>query len=948
MLEPRQLTRFVEKYRLAVDAALQTHFDRGTCGLEVEWNVVNAALRPLHHVGTGPDARSFIEVLRERFIPPFLADRNALEVFHWMTEWVTRPYYHPLGAVYEARVLEGCLLNALNAAGLSFGERLYLGSGNVLWPIEVGPDAIPPAWELAKRRYLERCVALYGNALATAGVHVNVSLPEPLFSLDFLHQSDGERAGRSLVGWRNAAYIRGARILRAFSALFIATSAGSPLRGAWRGNEAVVRLTEYDSNRLVRFPNPVELDVAALYRSHPDYVQVSSDLVRRRVRFGNNNWTPTRARSDPASVAHIIHLTTEQLHEVHLKGIFGVGEQDVVERLAQRVEVENMIARVELPMMRVEVRTDEGGHALALDEANAVAKQLLLIWSYGDESFGEAFTYDAEHIERARRNERAAAEHGLRAQIEHPFGGQTVGMRAFLQETLNTLRPLAAELGWDRYLEPLEALARGAPNTAEQVRARLRSACDEDGIVPRAALQELAEQREAQVARDVEQIRNALGALGDETPKLRELFRHAALAAAEDPSAPLRFEAPVKVSAEAASTDKTREIVDLAQQLVRIPSVTNCPNERIEDVFRAARFIAAYLRNAGAQVRFFDRAQYPAVFAHFPGQMATPVMLSGHFDVVEPAPDDSQFEPVIDGDYLWGRGSADMKTVVATYLVWLRDVLRRRPTQYPPINLLLVGNEENGEAEPVGTPHVLAELAERHDYAPRLMIAGERTGEKGDELFGEICVENRGVVRLALVARGVREHTGVGARVPDLGIRIIEARNAIERILRDCLTVDAPDGWQTDYRFPFVTVGQPGVYNITADAGYLGLEVRPIPQDDVAGLLAAIREQAADLDLEVQVQTREPGVACDRHNPYLGALVDAMHGVSGQAPVLGRKKPGTSGRFAPGGQAVIWGQTGIGPHTAAERHFIPSIQPYYDALMRFADEATKRRNDEAT
>ena len=41
---------------------------------------------------------------------------------------------------------------------------------------------------------------------------------------------------------------------------------------------------------------------------------------------------------------------------------------------------------------------------------------------------------------------------------------------------------------------------------------------------------------------------------------------------------------------------------------------------------------------------------------------------------------------------------------------------------------------------------------------------------------------------------------------------------------------------------------------------------------------------------------------------------------------------GTSARFAPNGQAVVWGQSGLGPHAKDERHFIPSIEPYYKAL----------------
>ena len=49
------------------------------------------------------------------------------------------------------------------------------------------------------------------------------------------------------------------------------------------------------------------------------------------------------------------------------------------------------------------------------------------------------------------------------------------------------------------------------------------------------------------------------------------------------------------------------------------------------------------------------------------------ILLTGHFDVVEPEPDDSQFTPRIEGDYLHGRGAADMKTVVATYMVWMKN-----------------------------------------------------------------------------------------------------------------------------------------------------------------------------------------------------------------------------------------------------------------------------------
>ena len=64
--------------------------------------------------------------------------------------------------------------------------------------------------------------------------------------------------------------------------------------------------------------------------------------------------------------------------------------------------------------------------------------------------------------------------------------------------------------------------------------------------------------------------------------------------------------------------------------------------------------------------------------------------------------------------------------------------------------------------------------------------------------------------------------------------------------------------------------------------------------------------------------------------------IEAVQQVSGHDPKIGRKLPGTSARFAPGGQAVVWGQSGIGPHAKNEQHFIPSIEPYYLSLNEFA------------
>jgi di/tripeptidase len=80
----------------------------------------------------------------------------------------------------------------------------------------------------------------------------------------------------------------------------------------------------------------------------------------------------------------------------------------------------------------------------------------------------------------------------------------------------------------------------------------------------------------------------------------------------------------------------------------------------------------------------------------------------------------------------------------------------------------------------------------------------------------------------------------------------------------------------------------------------------------------------------------ENGVACDPDNPALQALIESVRISAGSDPKIGKKLPGTSARFAPGGQAVVWGQSGVGPHAKNEAHFIPSIEPYYKSLNELA------------
>ncbi len=762
---------FAEKYLLAREASIKAKPEGGLSGLEIEWNLLDSQFHPLLTVGAGPDQRSFVDYLRSDFISPQLREFSQLEVFHWMIEWATQPYYHHKSAIYEARLMEAILINSLFQVGREFDERLYMWHGNLPYLTSVGIDSIPSSWHLAKRRYLEQCIRLYGDSLATTGTHTNLSLPDALFEWDYMQLPNADRTGGDeppvhLDEFKSEFYITATRLLRAFVCLFVATSASTPFIAGSKNGQPVVYLSNYDSIRNLTFPNPIELDLPDLYKSLKSYLNISYDLVRRGIRFGNNNWTPTRARSFAEPVERLIDLTSEQLHELYGRGLFVLGQDQPLEEMVNQIEVQNLLARINLPMARVEIRSDDGGNSMDLEVANITLKYLLLLRIYADKEFASSFRYDREDIFRARKNEELASKFGMRAQIENPLDKKPATMRDFLTWTLAEVAPLAELLGLTDELVPLQVMATGGPNQAEKLRDQI---CNELGDfslddcaevpVPLDLLKGLVEDREKQVLHDVEIIAETYPSIEEDSHKLGEMLQYCREDVHLDPLQPIRFRPRPEELVEISYPDKTSEILSLAKKLIEIPSITAGAEERLDEVFRAATLIYDYLRNHGLEVRYFDHGKYPAILAGFHGHLKAPVMLSGHFDVVAPEPDDSQFSPRQDGDYLWGRGSADMKTVVATNLVWMKDQ-NNKGKQFPPINFLLVGNEENGEEEPMGTPHVLDHLA-GEGYSPALFIAGERTGENGDELWGEIYIENRGVMRFELIARGQKGHLGV-------------------------------------------------------------------------------------------------------------------------------------------------------------------------------------------
>ncbi len=120
-----------------------------------------------------------------------------------------------------------------------------------------------------------------------------------------------------------------------------------------------------------------------------------------------------------------------------------------------------------------------------------------------------------------------------------------------------------------------------------------------------------------------------------------------------------------------------------------------------DKVRQAAEWAAAHLRKFGIEnVRLMETGRHPVVYGEFLKQPGAPtVLVYGHYDVqpVDPVEqwETPPFEAALKGDYLYARGSSDMKGQLMAVLNAIESIMRSGAF---PVNLkfLLEGEEEIG------------------------------------------------------------------------------------------------------------------------------------------------------------------------------------------------------------------------------------------------------------
>lgn len=194
-------------------------------------------------------------------------------------------------------------------------------------------------------------------------------------------------------------------------------------------------------------------------------------------------------------------------------------------------------------------------------------------------------------------------------------------------------------------------------------------------------------------------------------------------------------------------------VIKLSQELIRKKSITP------EDM-GCQKLLSDLLKKSGFQIEHKRFNEVDNLFAWHQNlqnnNTGKSLLFVGHTDVV-PTGDESQwqhppFDAVIEGDYLHGRGAADMKTGVAAFTLAMIDFVKQNPNHKGKVSLMLTSDEEGIATD--GIKKMMPHIAKHHDFD--YCIVGEPTSS--ENLGDVVRVGRRGSLHVNITIHGKQGH----------------------------------------------------------------------------------------------------------------------------------------------------------------------------------------------
>jgi len=360
------------------------------------------------------------------------------------------------------------------------------------------------------------------------------------------------------------------------------------------------------------------------------------------------------------------------------------------------------------------------------------------------------------------------------------------------------------------------------------------------------------------------------------------------------------------------------DLVRFTQDLVRIPSVFR-PEDPEGKETQAARYVADYLDREGFEVRMEEVAPgRPNVWTLWRGDRPGKTLLfEGHTDVVTEGRAEEWKHPPFGaervGSRIYGRGSCDTKGNLAAAVMAVRAI---KDSGVPFAGRLLLCHPVDEEGMMSGIKHF-----NRQGYAEG--VDGAVICEPEEN---QLCIAQKGAMRVEVTVRGKMAH----------GAMPLSGVNPVTRAARFVVAVEALEqeeisrhGEDPLLGYPSITPtvllgpesGDPQINVIPASA-YVALDIRTIPSQSHAEIVARLKACLADLEAEdpdfeadLEVIEERPPIETDTEDPLVRAMAAAYTQLTGQSPRYNGVPGATDGTFLHAWANVPIVTTGAGDRT---------------------------------
>jgi len=340
---------------------------------------------------------------------------------------------------------------------------------------------------------------------------------------------------------------------------------------------------------------------------------------------------------------------------------------------------------------------------------------------------------------------------------------------------------------------------------------------------------------------------------------------------------------------------------------------------------KAVQYCEDFFSGSGVIIKKYDFNGYPALVILSSDTKHPAFMLQGHLDVVDGL--DSQFEAQCKGEYVYGRGTVDMKGFDAVAMHLVKHLSKSHPKIS--IGLMLTFDEE------IGGNRGAACLA-KENYLPGILINGDG-GYNHAVIFAE-----KGILKIKLQVKsesGRHTYPWDGQNAFDL---LMEDYSRIIALFKNQNVATYSDNWYTTYSSYDIIVKNKPMFA----PHYAEMKVNIYFTEDISNdsLYQNIKSLVKNAKIENLMSCER--VYLEPDSKQITRMQQKMQYHFNQ-PIIIRSENGSSdARFFTnkGIDIVILKMVGEDHHGPKERLHIPSIVPMYNSLIDFILESVKKSN----